>query len=237
MPGPMFQLDFDERQLSTGFVNIKRATSEAVKNTLNVQAALTRKNYLRRVDDELILRNTFTRRQIRFEKTEARVISRMESRAGATEAADYMELQEKGGLRKPKRGSNLAIPQLAARGGALSRLVNRQYYLRRAAKRTVKGGFSRARTQKAKTVARAAVAKRRSLLFRQSKNIYAVTSFTRRRNGGVRFRTRHIYNISETRTRVRGKAMLEPAAQAAGRDGQNIFDSQVRKLIRQRKII
>lgn len=236
MPTSMFQLDFDEAATKRGFVNIKRAQSIAVSNTLNVQAALTRRGYLKNANDSLIMRNTFTKRNIRFQKNEARVISRMESRAGATEAAGYMALQEEGGSRKPKRGSKLAIAQKAARGGSKRRVVSRSVYLRKIRKGSVTGPFRKAGTKKSRNVARAAIAEKKNKFLNYSGNIYNVTSFTKSKNR-VKFRKKHLYNVSQSRTRVQGQPMLLPAALKAGRDGQNIYNSQIRKLLRQKKII
>ena len=236
MPTSMFQLDFDEAATHRGFANIKRAQSIAVSNTLNVQAAITRKGYIKNANESLIMRNTFTKRNIRFDKNINRVISRMESRAGATEKADYMALQEEGGNRKPKSGSNLAIPQLAARGGSNARVVSKTLYLRRIKKHTVKGPFKRRGTKKSRSVARAFVAKRENKFLNYSGNIYRVTSFNKSGNT-IKYTKTHLYNVSETRTRVIGQPMLKPAALKAGRDGQNIYNSQVRKLLRQKKII
>ena len=232
----MFQLDFDESATKRGFANIKRAQSIAVSNTLNVQAAITRRGYLKNANDSLIMRNTFTKRNIRFDKNENRVISRMESRAGATEKADYMALQEEGGSRKPKRGSNLAIPQKASRGGSNRRVVTRSLYLKKLKKKSVTGPHRRAGTKSSRTVASAFIAKKTGKVFHHSDNIYQITSFTKSKDR-VKFRKKHIYNLSETRTRVTGQPMLKPAALKAGRDGQNIYNSQVRKLLRQKKII
>ena len=236
MPSSMFQLDFDEAATNRGFANIKRAQSIAVSNTLNIQAAITRKGYLKNANESLIMRNTFTKRNIRFDKNQNRVISRMESRAGATEAADYMALQEEGGTRKPKSGSKLAIPQRAARGGSKRRTVTRRLYLKKLKKQSVTGAHRRAGTKSSRTVASAFIAQKTGKVFYHNNNIYQITSFTKS-NNRIKFRKKHIYNLTESRTRVTGQPMLKPAALKAGRDGQNIYNSQVRKLLRQKKII
>lgn len=235
MPSSMFQLDFDEAATNRGFANIKRAQSIAVKNTLNVQAALTRRGYIKNFSDQLIERNTFTRRNIRFEKTEARVISRMETRVGATEAADYMALQEEGGLRKSKSGKTLGIAQKAARGGSKRRTVLKANYLRKIQRNTVKWPTGKG-TKRSRTVIAAKNAKDKNNFMNYGGNIYKITSFSSK-NGRVRFRKKHLYNVSKQRTRVQGQPMLLPAALKAGRDGQEIYNSQVRKLLRQDKII
>ncbi len=233
----MFQLDFDEAATKRGFANIKRAQSIAVSNTLNVQAALTRRVYLKNANDSLIMRNTFTKRNIRFEKNINRVISRMESRAGATEAAGYMELQEEGGSRKPKSGSKLAIAQRSARGGSIKRQVRTSFFLKNIKKKSLRGKQRSGGSRKSRLTSRAFTAHKQNKFMRHSGNIYKITSFSKSRSGRIKFKMKHIYNLTESRTRVQGQPMLKPAALKAGRDGQNIYNSQVRKLLKQKKII
>lgn len=236
MAKSMFSLEIDKEATKRGFANIKRAQSIAARNTLNTQAAMARRDYLKNVNDELIIRNTFTRRNIRFEKTEARVIKNMESKAGATEKAEYMELQEEGGIKKPKRGGSIPMAQLAARRGSLKNTVSKRRNIRSLKRRKVKGKYSKSGTSKSRTVARAYIAHKKNLSVHIDKNIYKIISFNRR-NGRVRFRKIHLYNVSERRAHIKGKPMLGPAAKHAGSQGQGIYNSQVRKLLRQKKII
>jgi hypothetical protein len=48
----------------------------------------------------------------------------MESRTSATEEADYMKLQELGGVHRPKKRNTLAIPEDSARGGNFAQPVS-----------------------------------------------------------------------------------------------------------------
>lgn len=227
-----FKLDFDERKLQRGFVDIEKANSIAVRNTLNTMAAITRRDAVKTVGTEFINRNTFTKRQIQFEKTEATNIASMVSKAGATDRADYMALQETGGVRKTKNGGNLAIPQKNARGGRLSNLVGRSNYLRQIKRRGVTGTFKRKiGSSKARLVARAFIAAAKNKFLSFKKNIYSITSFTKS-GDSVKFKKRHLYNTSEDRTRVKPGPWLEPATEKPIRDAQNIYNAQIFRLLK-----
>jgi hypothetical protein len=231
----LYKLTLDTKKANAGFVNAALAQGLASRNTLNIIAALTAKNYKKNADDELILRSTFTKRNIRFEKTRFVKIKRQVTKAGATDRASYMELQEKGGIKKTKTGANLAMAQKAARGGSNKRKVLKAHYLRKIQRQTVrypKGGTSK----KARVIAAASAAYNKNLFMNYSQNIYKITSFNKI-NGRVRFQKRHIYNVSQRSARIKSRAMLWPATKKPVRDAQNIFNSQVKKMLRQKNII
>ena len=162
-------LKIDEEKNSRYFADLKKASSIAAKNTLNIVAALSRRNYVKNVKDNMILRNTFTTRQIRFTKTESENISTMESKVGATDKADYLRLHEESGRRRSKRGSALAIPQPYARGGSRNRLVTRSFYLKKLKSKKVRGKFKKNfKSKKAMNVARAYVAYREKKILKYS---------------------------------------------------------------------
>jgi hypothetical protein len=231
----LYTVDIDTKKANIGFVNTRLAAGIASKNTLNILAALTRKNYLKNVESSLILRNTFTRRNIQFDKTDFVKISRQVTRAGATEKASYMELQELGGLKKSKSGNNLAMPQIAARGGSKRRLVLKSNYLRKIQRKTVRWPKGKG-SKKSRTIKVAAIAYKKQMFMNYGKNIYLITSFNRI-NNRIRFNKRHIYNVSQRNARIKPNPMLLPATRKPIRDAQNIFNSQMKKLLRQKQII
>jgi hypothetical protein len=230
----LFALNIDTKKAHAGFVNIALAQGIASKNTLNTIAALTRKNYIKNAQDNLTLRNTFTKRNIQFEKTNYIKIKRQVTRAGATTRASYMELQEEGGIKKSKSGRNLAIAQTYARGGSNKRTVLKANYLRKIQRNTTR--WTAKGTKKSRTVAVAYMSHKNRLFMNYAKNIYLITSFNKI-NGRVRFKKRHLYNVSERKANIKPTAMLMPATRQPVRDAQNIFNSNVRKLLRQKKII
>lgn len=225
--------------INKGFVNIIKANKIAVANTLNQQAFMSRKNAIKNIQENFILRNKFTMNQIRVTKhTDMRfAIRNMESRFGATDKIDYMKLHEEGGYKKPKRGSNLSIAQLAARGGSKRKLVNKNVYLKKIQKQLVKGKLTRGfHSRRAITVARAYIAYRDNKFLIYNNNIYQITSFTKSKNR-IHFKKQHIYNLSQRHARIKKNEWMKPAIQQPIRDGQNIYNSQIKKLLRQKEII
>jgi len=226
---------FDEEKLNRGFIDIKKANSIATKNTLNVIAFVSRKNYIQKANDNLILRNNYTVRNIRVDKAEGDDISLMESHVGASDKIPYMELQENSGLRKPKRGNTLAIGQNESRAGNKRNLISKNMYLKSIKKRTIK--FSKRKgSRKAALIATVMRAKTMGMFLHYNKNIYEIKNVVKSKSG-VHFTTRHIYNLSKTFTRVKSNPMLAPAIQKPCRDFQQIYNSQIDKLLRMREII
>lgn len=230
-------LKIDEDKINRGFVDLKKASSLAAKNTLNIVAALSRRNYVKNVRANMILRNTFTVRQIRFTKTESTDISTMESKVGATDKADYLRLNEESGRRKSKRGSSLGIPQPFARGGSRRRLVSRAFYLKSLRRRKIKGKFKKNfKSKKAMNVARAAVAYREKKILKYSDNLFTVFTFGKT-SGRVKFKKRHLYNFSQKSVFIKQRKMLLPAIEQPIKDGQNIYNSQMNKLLKSKNIV
>ena len=231
----MYSLDIDTKKAEFGFINIPKAAGMASRNTLNTMAALTRRRYLKNAQAELTLLSSFTKRNIRFDKTDYLKISRQKTEAGATERAQYMELQEDGGIKKTKGGNNIAMAQDAARGGSNKRRVLKANYLKKIQRRTVRwptsGGSKRSRILRV-----AAAAKTKGLFMNYGQNIYKITSFSRM-NGRATFSKQHIYNVSQKAARIKPVAMLGPATKKPIADAQGIFNSQIKKMLRQKNII
>ena len=108
-----FTLKIDDKGLKAGFVDFEKANTIAVRNTLNTQAALSRKNYLKIVREDFTLRNDKTTKRIQFDKATQEHINQMESRVGSK--SDYMALQEEGGIKRSKKGSRIAIGERPVR--------------------------------------------------------------------------------------------------------------------------
>jgi hypothetical protein len=224
-------MQFDDKKLQRGFVNIEKANQIAVQGTLNTQAALTRRNAISNLNSDFINRNKFTERQIQFRKTELKSISQMESRTGATERAGYMELQETGGTNRPKKGPNLAIPTNRARNNSKTSLVRRAAYQRSLKSKRVKGRFRKGGTRKSRMVAMAYVANRENKVIKTRSGIYSVTRFKKGKNF-VTYKKQMIYNTKESSVNIRSTPWLEPATEKPIRDGQAIYNSQINKLLK-----
>lgn len=231
----MIKMIIEDRKLQRGFVDIKKANDIAVRNTLNTMAFLSRKNSLKKIDQNFIIRNKFTKRNIRVDKVNQINVRDMESRMGATEKASYMEMQEHGGIRKPKRPGHLAIPQLSARGGSKNKTVSRVHYLRRIKKQKLRWSGSSG-TRKSRLVALAYKSQQTTRPFVYKKNIYIVKSF-RKSGNKVFFEKEHLYNLSQKNAVVKGKKWMAPSIQKPIQDRQNIYNSQIRKLLRRKEII
>jgi hypothetical protein len=201
-------------------------------DTVNIQAALTRKNAVNIVKDDFILRNNFTTSQIQFqqmEKSRFISLSKVTSRVGITERAEYMARQETGGPHKATGGSNLAIPTTRARGGNRGSPVLKSHYLQRLKK--VKGGgyVSEGHSYRSWLVRKAAVAARDNLVMRYNDKLFTVSNFEKR-GGKVSFKMQQIYGLDRAETMTPASPWLLPASEKPAADVENIFISQMKKL-------
>ena len=231
------ELKLDDKKLQQGFVNIKKAQRIATAKTLNTIAFLSRKNAIKNIQDEYILRNNYTINNIKVTPhTDMRyAIRNMKSIMGATDKISYMRLHEEGGYKKPKRGSSLAIAQLAARGGSKRRLVSKNVYLKKIQKSLVKWP-KHAGSKKSKLIAMAYVAFETKKFIIYKKNIYKITSFNKSRRS-ISFKKKHIYNISQRHAKIKSNKWMWPAIQKPIQDSQNIYNWQISRLLRQEEII
>ena len=201
--------------------------------TVNVQAALTRKNAIKNIQSDFTLRNNFTTSQIQFQQMENKrlvSLSAIESRVGVTQKAEYMARQESGGERVTKSGGNLAIPTNKARGGNKGSPVLKKMYLSKV-KRVRGDDYTRAGgTYRSKLVARAAVAFKNNMLMRFNDELFSVLDFQKTSNGDISFKIDLIYNLKEKTTYTHETPWLMPAAEKPAQDVENIFISQMKKL-------
>jgi hypothetical protein len=228
-----FKLEIDDKALTAGFVDFTKANAIATRRTLDTQVALSRRNYLDNVKGDFTLRNTFVRRSIQFDKVDPAVsrLENMEARVGSK--APFMELQEEGGVKRPKSGGRLAIPMNAARGGSNAMVVSKAFYLRKMRNRQmVSGNFKRDyRSRKARNVARMAVAYEKKKFIKRNDGIYRVDSF-RARGGRVRIRMQRLYNVENATAKIKPTHHLEDAIKKPVKDGPNIHRSQIKKLLK-----
>lgn len=231
------ELKIDEEKINRGFVDLKKASAIAARNTLNILAANTRRFYQENLKKDLTLRNDFTTRSIVFDKAVGENLSSMASQVGALQRASYLDLQEDGGTRKPKRGNVLAIPQVKARGGSIRRRVATQYYLKRISKQKVTGAYTKNfSSKKAMAVARAYVAYNKKKIIHYNSNIYAVTSF-HKTSKRVKFNKIHLYNTSKRSANVKGIHAFRRAVYNDKNNAQAIYNGQMKKLLRSKEII
>lgn len=197
-------------------------------NTVNIQAALTRKNAQVNLKGNFTLRNSFTVNSIRFTQCPKSVknFNLIISTAGATEKASYLERQEFGGTRKPENGTRLAIPTTAARGGNASGLIKRKYRLSQMQRVDSRGISNNGRTRKSNTVARAYIADKHKLLMSYDKAIYSVTNF-QKSGEKISFEKTMIYQNKYKTTQTHAAPWLKPAQEQPAKDCQQIFNHQM----------
>ncbi|WP_432631602.1 hypothetical protein [Brachyspira sp.] len=231
----MYKLDIDAKRLKFGFEDVVKACEIASKNTLNTVAFLSRKNAIANINRNFTIRNNFTQRQIQVERVKDNVpLGLMWSSVGATEKADYMRLQEEGGTKEGKNG-NILMAQTAARGGSDKNLVAKSMYYKKIKKNII--NFSQRKgSRKASLIATAYAAYKNNKFIRYKENIYQVTGFTKAGNKAS-FTKKHIYNVSQKTAHIDENKWLEPAIQKPVADFQNIFNSNINKMLRSKHTI
>ncbi|WP_253678598.1 hypothetical protein [Treponema sp. OMZ 788] len=185
-------------------IDAKKTIIKAATNTVNVQAALARKNTINTMKNKFTLRNNFTTKQVQFDKMPQGLYSlnAIHSTVGINQKASYMERQEKGGIHKPATGSKLAIPTDTARSGNRAKPVSRIYRVNKLRSQKVKGLFKKnIRSQKARQVARAYVSFKTGKLISFGKNLHKVTRFHSSK-GQVSFKLKQVYSFSKSQTRT-----------------------------------
>lgn len=208
--------------------SVQTKTTKAAINTVNIQAAMTRKNAIKNIHEDLTIRNTFTERSIVFTQCpkNTKDYNKIQSQVGALERADYMERQEEGGKRKPKNGTHLAIPTTKARGGVNTNLIRKKYKLGQI--QTVKADNSN-RNFRSKLVAKAFIAWKENKVISYNKGIFAITNFQKNKDT-VSFEMHKIYTTNYTETKTPATPWLEPATLYPAEQQQNIFNNEMKKL-------
>ena len=112
----MFKIDVSDIKLLEG--DLKRFASRAYpfasKNTVNTAAFTAQKISRGHIAANMVNRNVFTKRSIQVEQTRTLNVQRQEAIVGST--ADYMEVQEFGGIKHKKGSEGVAIATSYASG-------------------------------------------------------------------------------------------------------------------------
>lgn len=201
----------------------------AAKDTVNIVAAMARKNAQKNIADQFTNRNTFTVNSVRYTqaKKSARKLADIKSETGITERAGYMARQETGGTKKSPSGSNLIIPNTRARGGSNANKVRRKYHYDEVIKNTVSWSTTH-KSKRARMVATAFTAQR-DKKFMRSNNAFFVISNFRKTKDGVNFQMKEILNLKHKSTETPQNEWLEPASEDAAKEMQAIFNAQMDK--------
>lgn len=206
----------------------QNAWTKSAIETVNIQAALTRKNAQMQLKENFTLRNQFSENSILYTSCPANTkrLEDIQSVVGATERAEYLSRQEFGGMHKAT-GRTLAIPTTTARGGTNAGLIRKQYKLRQMKTVNYSGGREYA-SKKSHLVAMAQVSFNTKRLLNFKTGIFEVTDF--KKNGdAVDFTTKLIRNKKYIQTYTRPSPWLAPAMADPAAKVQEIFNQQMAK--------
>ena len=212
--------------------DLKEQIIKGAINTVNMEAALTRRNAMANIKEDFTLRNTWTTRQIQFTQMPLGRYSlgAIQSSVGVTDKAAYMERQEVGGKHEPASGGTLSIPTNVARGGTSSSAVQKKFRLSDLKKLKLRGEMrATTDTHKSRQVARAIVAFREGKVIQYGGNLHFVDRLSIQ-NGRVEFHLRQVYGFDKPSTETPKKPWLLPAYEKVAKDTENIFLSQMKKL-------
>lgn len=203
---------------------------QAAGATVNIVAALARKNAQENIKNQFTTRNNFTANSVRFTPSQKskKKLDGIKSETGITERAGYMARQETGGTRRSENGGNLIIPNTRARGGSNKNTVRRKFYYANI-KNNMVSFPSRNGSRKAASVAQAYVATKTKKFIRRKNAIFSVSNF-RKTKSGVTFRLKEILNLKHKTTYTSQNEWLKPASEDAAKDMQAIFNSQMEKI-------
>ena len=213
--------------------DMKRRVIKAAAATVNIQAALTRKNAIEAQHLLFHTRNTFTARQTQYTSCPENVTSLadVQSSVGATEKAAYMEQQEHGGIHTPHKGGLLSIPTDAAReGGTFAGTVSPHFRKAGLKKEKVKGPYRHPNASaRSRAVARAYIAEKHGLTVHYGKNVFTVSSFAKS-GDSISFEKTLVRQVELPQTIVKPRPWLRPASEKPAQDCQSIFNSQMEKV-------
>jgi hypothetical protein len=200
--------------------------------TVNVQAALARRNAVKNIQNDFTLRNKFTTSQVQFTPMPPGrySIEAIKSTVGVTEKAGYMALQETGGLRTPAKGDRLAVPTNLARGGNKGSPVARKDQVGNLKNKMVYVHFKHSGAPRSQLVRSAYIAAKHKLVMRYYKGLFLVSDFVRKSDKGISFKMDMLYEFMNREVFTPENEWLWPASERPAKDTLNIFMSQMKKL-------
>lgn len=211
-------------------VQCKMGTAAAAAVTKTAFTA--RKNAISNIEKNFTLRNTFTIRQIFT--TPARKssnLSNIKAYTGALDPAGYMARQETGGIKTSPSGSNLIIPNTAARGGSNANKVRRRYTYANVIINTARWS-NRNKSRRARMVATAYYAAKNNKFMRIGDSYFRITKFRKTKGSTpkVKFTARQILNLKHKQTFTPQKKWLEPASEYAANLTPVFYQQEMDKL-------
>lgn len=215
------------KEFNRAFINFNEANKEAVKNTLNICAAVSRKNYIRLTDKGFYNKTKFVQKSIAFDRVKQESINNMESKVGALNRAKFMLVQEEGGTRH-KRGNHYSIASTFARGGSNKNLVKKEYYVNQLVRNKMRKAKS-TRSRKSQAVAMMYMANKLGKLYSLDKGIYSVLNFNKPSRNSVDIKTKLLYAFKKSPIKIKGRHYLEKAIDNPSKDIDTIYEKQLKK--------
>jgi hypothetical protein len=233
----------DPEKMHVLTADMKKQIIQAATTTVNMTARLAQKEAKKNLEDNFILRNTFSARQVQFTpmaESPYIKLSAIQSIVGVTRQAPWLVRQEEGGEHTPSQGRTLAISTDVARGGSVRKPIQQKLRVGSIKKKhRVHGKASRNHASQADWfVSRAFVAFQKDLFLPMGgtddqRNLHEVVSFQPIGTGEhreVKIETQQIYKFDLEKTRTKAQPWLEPACEKVAKDIPNIFVSQMKKL-------
>ncbi len=229
-----------------GFNSFFVANRNAIRDTLNISVANTRKNALENIKKKLTLRNQYTQRSIVYDKvSNTNDIDKMEASIGAKkDRAFYLEQIEESGIRKKdyeghKTGATGVADTNVRIGKSDSQVIDRKFFLNKIHKRLVRANFGGARamakrkvyrSKKARSVAEMIVAIRTNKYIVRGRHVIQVLSLANKSDrSGIRFESRYLYKLEYKPIHVKKREWLKPATEQPEKDLARVYVSQLKK--------
>jgi murein DD-endopeptidase MepM/ murein hydrolase activator NlpD len=230
----------DPEKIHILIADMKKQIIKAATETVNITARIAQKEARKNLDNNFILRNTFSSRQVQFipmSESPYIKLSAIQSIVSVTEKAPWLKRQEEGGEHEPSKGKTLAIPTDIARGGSERKPVSVATQVPKLKKKKVhrvgqKG--SSHQENKELFIARVAKAYENKLFIpmggsKDQRNLHIITNF-KSVEDNVTFKSKQVYKFDQKSTKTEAKPWFEPACEKAAKEIEGIFASQMKKL-------
>jgi len=231
----MFKVDTSDIKLLEGDLKrmAHRAYPFATKATVNKAAFVAMKISRGHIGSEMITRNAFTKKSIQVEQARTLTVSRQEAIVGST--ADYMEVQEFGGVKHKKGSEGVAIATSYSSGEGENTQPRRKLPRRpnklasiRLQRRSKKGASRKQKNMMAIKQAAESGSKYVFLDLGRSKGIFKVTG------GKRRPKIKMVYSFREQSVSIPKNPWLAPSVRKTEKQIPNIYkkalEFQVKRL-------
>lgn len=208
-----------------------RQVPRAGQFIVNQMAFEARKLAVKKVDQQMILRNKFVTGRIQFDQARlSRNLASIQSEMGALTSIAFMKKQEKGFVIKPTKGSKVAVPTRGARISKSIQKRKRTIYRKSRLGNIRKIDQFKDRTTKTKkrkifvmlqTMARKKDKTPALIPFENHPGIYIIRNIRKKASGIHSFKLVMLYDLSRSQVKVKAHPWLEPTT-------KKVFSRQTR---------